>query len=479
MIEKMSHYTFLVYHQDYTDFLTKLQEIGILHVTPTREGNLEANGSLQIALQQAELFKKTLHQMADRLKKEEIEGIVSRKEKYALDRSQTEVAAICQEWLALCDRIANVKKLHTDLEADVKLMLPWGDFDMNNLNRLYQAGWEVRFWSVDHKRYDSEWEHLYHSFVISQDKKHTYFVTVNHRGKEIEMQGAIEEKLCPSPASTLVMLQTRAKDDLKKALLEQGDFALLNYATVHKALTLLLRSIDLQKAELATAGEADGKVMLLEGWVPTRRTEEINNLLEKEEVYFESREATREDNAPILLRNNAFNRLYEVLIKMYGMPSYSEFDPTPIVAPFYMLFFGFCMGDAAYGLLLVLVGFFLKKKLGKPMEGMMNLVITLGIGTTIMGAIFSSFFGADLFDFGLPEWMRSYVVVGKLGETLYDKQMVLALGIGVFHICFALVVKAICTHCFLHCILLLLLYFHHYAMQNHFHRMRMLQQLQV
>ena len=124
----------------------------------------------------------------------------------------------------------------------------------------------------------------------------------------------------------------------------------------------------------------------------------------------------------------------EVLTKMYGMPSGTDFDPTPIVAPFFSLFFAFCMGDAGYGLLMVLFGFLLKKKLGKNMAGMMNLVITLGIFTTVMGALLGTFFGMSLLEFtGIPQSIRDFIIAGdvELMGSTYDKQMLLALGIGV------------------------------------------------
>jgi len=134
-----------------------------------------------------------------------------------------------------------------------------------------------------------------------------------------------------------------------------------------------------------------------------------------------------------------------VLTKMYGMPDYGEFDPTPILAPFFSLFFAFCMGDAGYGLILIALGFLLKKKMSKSMAGMMNLVITLGIFTTVFGAVLGTFFGVSLFDVELPQWMKGLMITGKIDGTNYDKQMLLALIIGVVHICLAMTVKAVCS----------------------------------
>jgi V/A-type H+-transporting ATPase subunit I len=190
---------------------------------------------------------------------------------------------------------------------------------------------------------------------------------------------------------------------------------------------------------------AEGAIVMMEGWVPVENDAEVRKMLDESGVYYEIRPAEKEDNAPIKLKNGKISRLFEVLTKMYGMPDYGEFDPTPLFAPFYALFFGMCVGDAGYGLLLVVLGFYLKKKLSKSMAGMMNLLITLGAATTVVGAVFNTFFGASLTDLNLPEWMNSLVISGKWDGTSYDKTMVIALLVGMFHICFAMTVKAICS----------------------------------
>jgi ComF family protein len=81
----------------------------------------------------------------------------------------------------------------------------------------------------------------------------------------------------------------------------------------------------------------------VEGWIPEDCEADVRKLLDESGTYYEIRAAKREDNAPIKLKNNAYTRMYEVLTKMYGMPEYAEFDPTPILAPFFSLFFAFCM----------------------------------------------------------------------------------------------------------------------------------------
>ena len=216
-------------------------------------------------------------------------------------------------------------------------------------------------------------------------------------------------------------------------------------ATLHAAQDSLAHEIEFAKVHLDGEKVSGDRLLLLEGWVPEENTTELKSMLDGSGAFYELRPARRGDSFPVKLKNNAFTRMYEVLTKMYGMPSGTDFDPTPIVAPFFSLFFAFCMGDAGYGLILILLGFILKKKLGKDLAGMMNLVITLGIFTTVIGALLGTFFGISLLGTDIPASMKEFIFAGEveLFGSIYDKQMILALGIGVVHISIAMTVKAI------------------------------------
>ena len=206
-----------------------------------------------------------------------------------------------------------------------------------------------------------------------------------------------------------------------------------------------IHEVEFTKVMLDGEKVSGDKLLLLEGWVPVDNEPELKAMLDNSGVFYELRATRRGDNFPVKLRNNAFTRMYEVLTKMYGMPSGTDFDPTPIVAPFFSLFFAFCMGDAGYGLILILLGFLLKKKLSKDLAGMMNLVITLGVFTTVLGALLGTFFGISLLNSEIPQSLKNFIIAGnvELFGATYDKQMVLALGIGIVHISLAMTVKAI------------------------------------
>ena len=142
--------------------------------------------------------------------------------------------------------------------------------------------------------------------------------------------------------------------------------------------------------------------------------------------------------------------MFESLTGMYGMPNYGEYDPTPIVAIFFLLFFAMCLGDAGYGLILILVGIALEKGWVKisMFDGIGGLIATLGAATAVVGGALGTFFGMSIINL-VPEGTAAwdyYKFVGSniptpMGELPF--QMLLALGIGVFHICLAMVIKAV------------------------------------
>ena len=206
-----------------------------------------------------------------------------------------------------------------------------------------------------------------------------------------------------------------------------------------------LQQIDWQRVTLNTDTVAEGALKVVEGFCPIDQTAALDTMLQEQDIYFQAEDPTEEDNTPIKLRNNWFTRMFECFTGMYGMPTYGEFDPTPILAPFYLLFFAMCMGDAGYGLVLIAFGLLVHyKKLNISMfEGLGPIITTLGVGTAVVGLFLGTFFGIPLAQVDwYPEVLKSVIIQGKVMG--YDAQMVLAICIGVFHICLAMVVKAIC-----------------------------------
>ena len=186
-----------------------------------------------------------------------------------------------------------------------------------------------------------------------------------------------------------------------------------------------------------TSDHVEGKVRIIEGFVPETRKKELDELLESKGIAYIAEEPDPESKSPILLKNNRFSKLYEVIGNLYDLPNSKELDLVPFFAPFYMLFFGFCMGDAGYGLLILLGCTFAKRKMPE-MKDIFTLAQFLGLSTIIFGILTGTFFGLSIFSYDIPalENFKKYLI-----DT--DKLFVLALAMGVIQILFGMVVKVL------------------------------------
>ena len=432
MISKMNKLSFLIYHKEYEMFLEKLRELGVVHVEKRQGAEMDAN--LQAFMQKRTAYQSLLKSMT--LAAASFEG-------KATAPTEMTIEGVVDSYETQQEHIQSLNMQLPVLDKEIDAMEVWGEFDWNVIEKLKANGWQMQFYCCPEKLFDETWTDEYNATIINRKGGQSYFVTVNQMPVELEAETV---RLPKQRLSELVREQEELKAAIQKANADLDLFCINHIPVVEKALETLESDINLMEVEqLGGERMAEGAIVMMEGWVPAENDAEVRKMLDESGVYYEIRPAEKEDNAPIKLKNGKISRLFEVLTKMYGMPDYGEFDPTPLFAPFYALFFGMCVGDAGYGLLLVVLGFYLKKKLSKSMAGMMNLLITLGAATTVVGAVFNTFFGASLTDLNLPEWMNSLVISGKWDGTSYDKTMVIDFLVRIFHICFAMTVKAICS----------------------------------
>ena len=116
---------------------------------------------------------------------------------------------------------------------------------------------------------------------------------------------------------------------------------------------------------------------------------------------------------PVQLKNNAYSKLFEPVTEMFALPQYRELDLTPFLAPFFMLFFGMCMGDGGYGLIIWLTCFIIGRKASPSVKGL-----------SCAGAIFGNYDSdrrfADRFFFWYRVGFRGMALAGWREVTLPD-----------------------------------------------------------
>ncbi len=140
----------------------------------------------------------------------------------------------------------------------------------------------------------------------------------------------------------------------------------------------------------------------LSGWVISEEVEKIKQKLEQDFKQLEILifEPGENEQVPVLLKNKKLIQPFEILTNLYGQPYYKELDPTPFLAPFFILFFGLCLSDAGYGLLLMLISglslWKFKKGLTETSRRFFKLFLLGGLSTFVCGAMMGGWFGVTV-----------------------------------------------------------------------------------
>lgn len=398
MITLMDKYSFILLSGDRDRFLDEIQELGVVDIKRSSKAIDEVSGSIVSEMEALKGQIREIQNCSDKL-------------------SET-----------LKTRIA-------ELSRNLSEVRPWGSFDREAIKRF-----GIRLYSCSRKSFCPEWNESYALEIISEDKNKLYFAVAGDAKDFPLKEIALPAKDCAELEEEIAGLKSQLDQHSAELSSRKGEIPLLQDLIDKKC-----SELSLYLAGATAKSAAEGSLVLFEGFAPRENAEKLCDALDRMDIYYLKEEATAEDNPPIKLKNNAFVRQFETFTRMYGMPVYNEFDPSFFLSIFYLLFFAICMGDAGYGILLIGIGLALKGRKGGLAE-MWSLIVTLGAGTVAVGLIMGTFFGINLYEAAwVPAGLKKIMIVGDMsvGGALYSKQMVLSLGIGVLHICLAMLTKAV------------------------------------
>ena len=429
MIVKMSKYAFMVYHKEYDAFLNELRNLGVLHVKEIN--SIRDNSGLQTLLSERKRLAQAIR-FCEGINKHSgmaltPAGKVNKEDGLRLEE-QLEV---------LQEKKHKLLATKASLEKDIAYMELWGDFDYKNIRLLKEAGYELNFFSCPTSHYEPKWGDEYNAFLVNNVQSVTYFVTVTKVGTPIDVD-AERAKMPTKGLSELQADYNRLGASMKALEKETENFAAQHYETLVEADKLVQDEFNYQNAWAQTDREAEDRLMVLEGFVPTEEASSLEAGLEQKGYYFRQLAIEEEDNVPIKLRNNAFSRLFEPITRMFSLPNYTEFDPTPFFAPFFMLFFGLCFGDGGYGLLVILVCAYFKRKASQQVKDYLSLFQYFGLAALIVGTCTGSFFGIALASVPALVAVKDYFVSS-------DNLMTFSIIIGLVQIVFGKAVAALKT----------------------------------
>ena len=423
MIIPMFKYSFLVYHENYTAFLADLKELGLVHIIERKD---EPTEKMQDEFRQIHEVDKLIKELEKREVKdlEQSAGIQKDGEKLA-----EEVKEIYARLEQLQQKLANKRKELAQIE-------PWGQFSWEDLERLQEVNLKAVFYYCPLRKFNPEWEKEYNIGIVNKDERYTYFVVFLEQDSEAPELDAEEVRL---PKETLkdVNAEISGMENEIKELNSKLDFYAKNGLDILKDYKNELQdTLNFDNVIHQTDDQVEGKVKLLEGWIPETNMKELEKYLDDKNILYLKTTPRSHEKPPIKLKNRKYPSLFEPIGKLFSLPSYIELDLTPFFAPFFMMFFGFCLGDAGYGLLFVIFATIYKRKVPKEYRRLLSLVQWLGGATVLFGIITGTFFGLKLSELQVPFLMNIKE------KFLSDEDMFnLALVFGFIQIVFGMFIK--------------------------------------
>lgn len=412
--------------EDKEKVLRFLQDVGVVHVEPFTKPSSEAEEQNTHIVQNVRRIGQIYESLkGHRSSKEEAEGFLSDEE--ILLRSERAL----EDLQEVRSRKQSLEKIIADLGI-------WGDFDINHLADLEKENVFVQRFRAEGMSYQ-QLDIPDDAFIqIVAEKPVLQFFTVR-LGSPVELPWATPLR--------------RPDQGLQKA---REEVARLTEKESHivNELCLLARQIDvLKKQYLAAISEenfieclgtlySDEFLFGMQGWVPADREKNLFDQLALSQlaVLVRTRDPFEEETPPTLFKNNWFIKRIEPLLKLYGFPGYRDLDPSYFFAPFMILFFGICLGDAGYGAIFLLSSIWIRKKFGHlspSLPVVMRLCEAFSISAIVIGLLTGSIFGYWAFS-------RDLIVVDI--DKDHGDPMVLfyaSLGLGVVHLSVSYLMGAI------------------------------------
>lgn len=384
MIEKMQKYLFLIYHREYEGFLQSLRELGVVHIKETKSPKQFDN--LQALLAK----RKDLADLRRRVKS--LRSKDAPEVSMILPQSEEQGVAVRSEIEELMEKERNLANQIAAQRREIDYWSIWGEYDLNLMKKLENAGYKLHFYVVASQQFKEEWIEEYRAVKVNDFRAQAYFVTIGQSG---DARPEADEVKAPTASMDemqrkLETLQQEAEETHNRIV----EFADTRLGELDGYDRFIERDFDFANALLQAEPEANDTLMVLEGWVPESVADKIAPALDGVPCYYEQVEIQENDNVPVKLKNNRYARLFEMITKMYSLPNYGELDITSLFAPFFMLFFALCFGDGGYGLLLLIGATVAKTKAKEDgVKSVCSMLMWLGGTTAIVGSLMGTVFG--------------------------------------------------------------------------------------
>lgn len=395
MITPMSKFTFLVTDKEYDSFIAEIRKLGVVHIDQLQQGATSQEFEQAKALNERfENAFKTLDFAQETYTTE------AEYKPLSLDKIKSQQGGVLSQAKDILTQIERLSAKELDIKHDldevnkaIAKVEPWGDFDARRFQPLAENGYVVGFWTCPSKMFKASWREEYFATDINEVNKKIYFLTFSKEKPDITAeyielpQGSLSDLTAHKKA-----LEKQLRDVQEEFLKVNGESReLLAAGKVENE-----NAMSLSKVRLSGEALIEDYLKLMVGWVPDEKRQALVDYLDQNRIFYEMEVPTEEDAVPVEIKNDKYSSLFEPILKMYSLPSYKDLDITPFFAPFFMLFFGLCLGDAGYGLIVLAASVFLFFKSSEKVKPYAKLGIYLGVTTVVCGLLTGTFLGIDL-----------------------------------------------------------------------------------
>ena len=389
MISKMIRYDIVLYAGEQERFINELRELGLVDITTSGWEPSENDRSVLFSI---EAHNKAVEYLKDFSKSSEYDANA---QLFANGEEAYEAyVAAREERTRLQQEMARLQKLADDIA-------PWGRYSEEDITKLAERGVTLRYFTTQPSTFDKmldEWSETMTISEIARTQSTVYFVVVATDSLAVVVDG--QEVRLPSKDSEALKAEIDELAQANKALDATFSRAAASVELIEDSAATIKEQLQGLKVDATAQREADGELLVLEGWAEADTAEKVDKMLEEyPNLVYMKRDATIDDEAPVKLKNNKFAKLFELIGAMYALPKYGTLDLTPIFGPFYMLFFAICLCDAGYGLVLLALGLTLLWKGGEKLRQAAWLSVVCASATVAFGFYANSFFGLAISDY--------------------------------------------------------------------------------
>ncbi len=405
----MKKYGFLVFHGDYHKFVSELGKMGVLHVIERKSDNREES-LIELTIQHKELLE--TYGLLQGISKEYDNADETLNEKISAEE-------ITEETRRLQKQLETITATMAEMESEIDRMNPWGNFDLSDIQGIEEAGYRILFFQKPIIGYDPSWAEKYNLFEINRSGNNVWFVIVTAENQEVDIDAEQVKPVMQSLSTLQEELQVKKEE--KQALTNRlASIASGSGKILEEKIKWIESELALKRIYLDTLIESGDTLHILEGWVPEEWDSRVTRLAEDSGAVSVAIPPSESEMPPVKLKNSHFSRLFEPISRLFDLPNYGELDLTPYFAPFFMIFFGFCLGDAGYGVFFILLGTLLKLKLRKKksdLKPVLTLAQYFGVATILFGLLSGTFFGMNLIDSGYTLTSESIEMLRNEGTT--------------------------------------------------------------